>query len=344
MPDDTHIILHGERKEEIAASEIKKLFPKKNVRFLRWQSAQRSINPYKDFLAFQELYRTVKRLKHRNLLDAVHLHSSKSGLLGRLACRLAGVTNVIYTPNGAPFLSGSNGVANYIYRQLERIGHNMGGEVICCSASELEEYKKIGIKGSYINNGILMKPEQARVKERGNKFRVLTSGRIVAQKNPELFNRIASYFEQFEQFEFVWVGDGDDRAALAASNIRITGWLTTEGVKKEVQDADLYISTSNYEGLSFAILEALSLHKPVLLSKCVGNRNIIKSGLNGDYFNNASEAILKVMHYGNNRDMLPIMGQFSKEICANEFDSFHNFAGYRQRYGRNFPPAVPDAL
>ncbi len=29
MPDDTHIILHGERKQEIAASEVKKLFPKK---------------------------------------------------------------------------------------------------------------------------------------------------------------------------------------------------------------------------------------------------------------------------------------------------------------------------
>jgi glycosyltransferase involved in cell wall biosynthesis len=220
----------------------------------------------------------------------------------------------------------------------------MGGEVICCSASELEEYKKIGIPGSYINNGILMKPGQAQAVKKGGKFRVVTSGRIVAQKNPDLFNRIASYFEQFEQFEFVWVGDGDDRAALVASNIRITGWLTTDEVKKEVEEADLYISTSNYEGLSFAILEALSLHKPVLLRECVGNRNIIKGGLNGGYFSNASEAVIKVMHYANNRAMLPIMGQFSQEICANEFDSFHNFAGYRQRYGRNFLSPVPNAL
>jgi glycosyltransferase involved in cell wall biosynthesis len=104
--------------------------------------------------------------------------------------------------------------------------------------------------------------------------------------------------------------------------------------------ADLYISTSNYEGLSFAILEALSLHKPVLLSDCVGNRNIVRSGLNGDYFKNASEAILKIMHYGNNQDMLPIMGQFSRQICANEFDSSQNFAVYRQRYERNLVPRL----
>ncbi len=343
MPEDTHIILHGERKQEIAASEVKKLFPKKNVRFIRWHSAQRSINPFKDFYAFHELYKIIKRLKKRRLLDAVHLHSSKSGLLGRAACRMAGVSNVIYTPNGAPFLSGSNFVINYVYRQMERLGHGLGGDLICCSASELEEYRKIGIKGSYINNGIQSKVHRPLTTRKGKKvFRIITSGRIVTQKNPALFNRSASYFQQFDQYEFIWVGDGEARSELFSDNIRVTGWLTTEAVKEEVGEADLYISTSNYEGLSFALLEALSLHKPVLLNECVGNRNIIKNGLNGGYFNNASEAILKILHYGNNQDMLPIMGQFSKEICASEFDSFQNFAVYRQRYGRNLPPLLRD--
>ena len=232
MPDDTHIIVHGERKEEIAASEVKKLFPKKNVRFIRWHSAQRSINPVKDFLAFRELYKIIKRLKQRKLLDAVHLHSSKSGLLGRAACRMAGIENVIYTPNGASFLSGNSLLANYVFRQLERFGHGLGGEVICCSASELEEYKKIGIQGSYINNGIqFRKQKQQASKKRNNKFRIITSGRIVAQKNPALFNRIAAYFQQFDQYEFIWAGDGDAKAELVSPNIRITGWITTEASK-----------------------------------------------------------------------------------------------------------------
>jgi glycosyltransferase involved in cell wall biosynthesis len=223
---------------------------------------------------------------------------------------------------------------------LEKLGHGLGGEIICSSASELEEYKKIGIEGSYINNGIQQSQRQPVVKKAGSKFRVVTSGRIVAQKNPALFNRIASYFEPLEQFEFVWVGDGESKAALHSANIRTTGWLNTEEVKKEIDNADLYISTSNYEGLSFALLEALSMHKPVLLSDCVGNKNVIKTGLNGGYFKNASEAIIKIMHYGNNQDMLPIMGRFSKQICASEFDSSHNFAVYRQRYQQNLQPPL----
>lgn len=335
MPDDTHIIVHGERKQEIAASEVKKLFPKKNVRFIKWHSAQRSINPFKDFMAFQELLKIIKRLKKRSLLDAVHLHSSKSGLLGRVACRMAGVENVIYTPNGAPFLLGGNSIKNFFYRQLEKIGNNWGGEVICCSASELEQYEKIGIKGSFINNGIPL-PQTTTTKSPigKKKFRIITSGRIVTQKNPALFNRIAAYFQEFDQFEFIWAGDGENRSDLFSSNIKVTGWLTTEQIKKEVQQADIYISTSQYEGLSFAVLEALSLQKPVLLSECVGNKDIIKRGLNGAYFKNASEAIIKIMHYSNNQDMLPIMGAYSKQICASEFNSFQNFAFYRQRYQR----------
>src|SRR5258705_7458924 len=115
LPDDMHIIVHGERREIMAATEVKKNFTKQNVRFIRWHSAQRPINPIKDFFALSELYKILSRLKRKNMVDAVHLHSSKSGLLGRAACRLAGISNVFYTPNGASFLSARTKLTKYIY-------------------------------------------------------------------------------------------------------------------------------------------------------------------------------------------------------------------------------------
>lgn len=348
MPNDTHIILHGERRQVMTAAEVKKTFPKKNVRFIRWQSAQRSIHPLRDFRALNELYKTLRRLKKKGLVDAVHLHSSKSGLLGRLACRLAGITNVVYTPNGAPFLSGGNFLSNYLYEQLEKIGHGMGGRVVCCSESELEEYEKIGIPASYVNNGICLQATRAYTpRPRRNKetFRIITSGRIVEQKNPALLNRIAQYFEEFPQFEFVWAGDGPDRGLLTASNISVTGWISEGQVKALMADADIYLSTSSYEGLSFAVLEALALRKPMLLSDCVGNKDVIKSGLNGDLFESEGEAIVKLLNYYNNREMLQVMGDFSRQICKTEFDMQRNFKKYRHIYtndqsGANQQPAL----
>jgi glycosyltransferase involved in cell wall biosynthesis len=343
MPDELHIVIHGERKMVMSAKDVKKTFPKNNVRFIRWKSAQRSINPLKDFLALAELYKILRRLKRKNLVDAVHLHSSKSGLLGRVACRMAGIEKYIYTPNGAPFLSGGSSLNNFIYKQIEKFGSRVGGEVICCSASEKFEYEKLGIRAVYVNNGISVSNFESPITStKQGKFKVITTGRIESQKGPALFNTIASYFEEFDQFEFIWAGDGHERDCLTANNITVTGWVSSENIKSLVAQAD--ISTSVFEGLSFGVLEALALRKPVLLSECVGNRDVVKQGMNGDIFTNKTEAIIKILSYFNNRDMMGIMGQHSHDICNSEFDMHQNFKGYRRIYLKRNSASKPILL
>jgi glycosyltransferase involved in cell wall biosynthesis len=345
MPEELHIVIHGERNQVMPAREVKSTFPKGNVRFLRWHTVQRSINPFKDLLALRELHKVLCRLKKKNLVDAVHLHSSKSGLLGRLACRLAGIENVIYTPNGAPFLSNRNVLLNFFFKQLEKFGSGLGGKVVCCSASESEEYKKIGIEASHINNGISFRTTTppTQVRSDRNKFCVITSGRIESQKNPALFNEIATYFEEFEQIEFIWAGDGQERDLLTARNIKVTGWLDSEEVAAQVAQADMYISTSVFEGLSFGVLEALALRKPVLLSNCVGNADVVKNGLNGDIFQNGTEAIMKILNYYNSPEMMEVMGENSREICQAEFNMDRNFLNYKNIYLGN-PQATVGAI
>ncbi|MEJ8804054.1 glycosyltransferase [Pontibacter sp. H249] len=333
MPDELHIVVHGERKKEVSAAAVKNTFPKNNVRFIRWQSAQRSIHPLKDFLALAELYKILRRLKRKNLVDAVHLHSSKSGFLGRIACRMAGIEKVVYTPNGAPFLSGGSSIANFFYQQIEKFGNRIGGEVVCCSASEQKVYGKLGVRSVYVNNGISVKSfNQPAVKKENDVFTVITTGRIENQKNPALFNEIASYFEEFKQFRFIWAGDGQEKHLLTSQNIQVTGWVSSEEIKRLVVQADVYLSTSIFEGLSFGVLEALALNKPVLLSECVGNKDVVKKGINGDIFTNKTEAIVKILSYFNNRDMVDVMGQHSRDICKSEFDMFQNFLDYKRIY------------
>ncbi len=335
MSGDLHIIIHGERKQVMCAIDVKKTFSSPNVRFIKWRSAQRSINPFKDFLALAELYKILKRLKNKNLADGVHLHSSKSGFLGRIACRMLGIKNVFYTPNGAPFLSGKTGLSKYFYRQMEKFGNSLGGKVICCSPSELNAYLRLGIDATYISNGIAVEDKAyANIEVKKEKFRIITTGRIIAQKNPSLFNSIAGYFNEFDQFEFVWAGDGDDKHLLTAGNITITGWLNQKEIKKLLSEADMYLSTALYEGLSFGVLEALTLHKPVLLSHCVGNMDVVKNGINGDLFKTEAEAIIKILQYYNNLDMLQVMGGFSKSICETEFNVKNNFNSYRELYAK----------
>jgi glycosyltransferase involved in cell wall biosynthesis len=336
LNDDLHIIVHGEREYVMKSAEVKQYFPKGNTRFIRWKSAQREISIRKDTVAFMELYSILKRLKKQTHIDAVHLHSSKSGFLGRLACKLARIKTVVYTPNGAPFLVGKNRWINYIYKQLERLGSIFGGQVVCCSPSECEAYQALGIDAMNINNGVAMaslSPVQSiQGQAKSDKFRIVTSGRIVNQKNPSLFNAIAAYFEEFGGFEFLWIGDGDARDQLTAKNIKVTGWLPARDTRELIANSQVYLSTAHFEGLPFAVLEALVLKKPVLLSDCIGNRDIVHNGLNGDLFRSEEEAILKILQYHNNIDMLQVMGEYSQQFCAREFDVHSTFTSYRDLY------------
>lgn len=338
MPDDEHIIVHGERAHVSRFTDIRKQFARTNARFVRWHSAQRSIKLSKDLAAFLELYRILKRLKKQYQIDAVHLHSSKSGFIGRAVCKLLGINNVIYTPNGAPFLVGTSKISNYVYRLLERMGSGFGGQVVCCSPSEQAEYEKVGISAITINNGITFDRSSGRSYELSSsskKFRIVTSGRIINQKNPALFNSIARYFEEFQQFEFIWIGDGPERELLTASNITVTGWMPGEEVARIITAANVYLSTANFEGLPYAVLEALALKKPVLLTDSVGNRDLVKSCLNGDLFKHHSEAIVKLLQYFNNTSMLSVMGEYSAMHGKESFNVNHTFTSYRHLYAGN---------
>jgi glycosyltransferase involved in cell wall biosynthesis len=334
LNEDFHIIIHGERAEVMTFQEAKKLFPKKNVRFIKWQSAQRNISLSKDTAAFVELYTILKKLKSRNLIDAVHLHSSKGGFLGRFACKLLNIENVVYTPNGAPFFVGKNNFSNFIYKKLEKIASGFGGQVVCCSSSEQEAYEEIGIHSITINNGISQShiPVLPKFAKSGNKFQVISCGRIAHQKNPALFNAIAEYFEDLPSFEFIWAGDGNRKNELTAKNIRVTGWLSAKQTRALVNQADVYLSTSNFEGLSFSVLEAMTLKKPVLLTDCVGNKDIVKLGMNGDLFVTESDAINKILRYYNNPEMLHVLGSNSQKICSEEFDADDTSGKYRMLY------------
>lgn len=331
MPSDCHLIVHGERADLSKASDVKKTFKGLNVRFVRWPSAQRAIHPVKDTRALTELVTILKRLKKSNHIDAVHLHSSKSGFLGRLACRMTGIRQVFYTPNGASFLAAKSSLSRMIYSTLEIVGHHLGGTVVCCSESEREAYQKIGVKAEYINNSINIREMKA-LPPKDELFIVVTSGRIADQKNPLLFNQIAEYFSDMPDIRFMWIGDGEYRSVLTSPNIQITGWLSEHEAGDWLEKADLYISTSHYEGLSFAVLEALSVKKPVLLSHCNGNTDILTSGVHGDLFKTKQEAIWKIIQYYNNREMLEVMGEYSKEICETRFNRAINFNLYRSLY------------
>jgi glycosyltransferase involved in cell wall biosynthesis len=334
-----HIVIHGERADEISAEAVKAKFPKE-VSFIRWKSVQREIKPLQDLRALLELYQILRNLKE---VDVIHLHSSKAGFLGRIVSFLMRRNNVIYTPNGASFSRSDISATNKaFFVTLEKLADRVSGQVVCCSRSESVIYKEIGINATYINNGTFIPnqlPEKQTKqvgKDRSTRFTIVTCGRVTEQKNPAFFNEIASYFVQQENLQFIWIGEGEaeQKALLRAPNIQLTGWLPKEEVDRMVSSADLYMSTSLWEGLPFSVLEALSLGKCLLLSDCVGNVDLVRDGFNGFIYDSPQKAASKIEWFLNNKEAIPLMEKNSREWSIEEFDIKLVSLKYQELYHR----------
>lgn len=340
LPLDYHIIVFGKVIEggwdrSLVLEDMRKKFPA-NVEFYHWEAVQREINPLSDFKSLWTLQNIISQLER---VDVFHLHSSKAGAIGRALFFLTRRKEpVFYTPNGAPFLRLDLSTAKRaLVSRVEKVANHMSGKIVCCSKSEFEVYQAKGITPYiFINNGTEISDLEPirRVGERENsrKIRICSVGRLTFQKNPALFNLIASAFAQNSALEFVWIGEGELREAIKSPNIRVTGWLTKEQVKQEVIQSDIYLSTALWEGLPFAVLEAMSWGKPLLLKSAVGNVDLVKDNENGALFHEAADAIKVLQDWINNPTEIEEKGKVSFQFCQTSFNAAVNFPAFRELY------------
>ena len=161
LPDFTHIVIHGSRNWTESTEKVKLRFPPA-VTFVEWKSAAREISLKGDWKALWELVAILKKYKPLSSKTensiVVHLHSSKAGFLGRVACRFLGIKPVIYTPHCGPFLrTDISAFKRKMYYFFEWTGSLFGGRVVGCGPSEGEIYKKLGKNTTYVSNGIALR-------------------------------------------------------------------------------------------------------------------------------------------------------------------------------------------
>lgn len=315
LDKEEYIIIYGTNRDNIPLN-FKKQFPKE-TRFIPWKNAGRSLNPINDIKALWELYTILKKI---NGIDVIHLHSSKAGFLGRIVSFLLGKSNkTIYTPHAISFLRlDVSPKKRKIFIWMEKFASLFGGKIVACSKSEKEVIKEQGIKNvTFINNGI--KPLQVEKKvNTSDKITIISVGRLSTQKNPKLFNDIALEFIYNPNIQFIWCGDGELKSELTAPNIKCTGWIEKKELENYLANADIYLSTSLWEGLPLSVLEAMSIGLPVVLSDCVGNRDLVED--NGFLYQNKICGVKIINKFINEREKIYFMGNKSNILFNKMFN------------------------
>ncbi len=257
------------------------------IHLIKVKNFEREINIIKELKAIGEVKEIAKKIKP----DIIHLHSSKAGVIGRIAFNRKKIP-LFYTPHGYSFLMQNyNPLKRKFFKTIEIICAKTKCVTISCSKGEHLESLKLTQRATYVNNAININELQkmlTKVKKNEHSFTVFTLGRICYQKNPILFNQIA---EKMPNIRFLWIGEGELRYELKSSNIEITGWITREKALNFSMNADIFLLTSLWEGLPMSLLEAMYMKKPCVVTDVIGNNDVIHNGDNGYVCNTVEEFV-----------------------------------------------------
>ena len=264
----------------------------KRSRFL-----ERPINPLKDLLALFEIYSFIREKQ----IDIVHTHSSKAGIVGRLAARIAGVKIIIHTVHGWSFNDYQPFWTRLLYIGLERWIGGFTNRLIVVSRYDQEKGLSNAIvsenRYSLIRYGIdyaefsgKQGTEKTR-QELGIGADDLVVGMIACfkpQKSPGDFVRLAGLINQsLPGVKFVLVGDGVLRESIEdlisqynlPNNMFLLGWR--EDIPEILSAIDVFALTSLWEGLPISVLEAFASHKPVVATDTGGVREVVSENKTG---------------------------------------------------------------
>lgn len=326
--DDFEIVIaYSIRKE--TPNDFKNYFSKK-IKFIEVENFARSINPIKDLKAFFEIKKIIKEEKP----DIIHLHSSKAGFVGRFAANGKKV-KMLYNPHGFSFLmKDSSKIKRAIYWLIEKLGALRPCTIVGCSQGEYEEALKLSKNSICISNGINIEKIEEETKNLKPKeidfsnLKICTSGRIGYQKNPAMFNKIA---ENFPNLQFTWIGEGDLREELKSPNIKITGWKTRQEVLELVNENDVFILTSLWEGLPISLLEAMYMKKVCIVTNCIGNRDVINHEENGFIID--GENYIDIIN-NLNKEIYEKTSENAKKAILEEFNTRRMADEYRTIYSK----------
>lgn len=241
-----------------------------------------SISPLNDFLAIFWLIRNLRELKP----SVVHIHSSKAGVLGRIACKIAGVDRVIYHVHGWSFSSAS-GFIGKAFLLLEKLFFYLTDYYIFVCRQDLIEFidfggsKKIKNRSSIIYPGANFSPSLDNISTRytlrkslgfnEDDFIIGSIGRLDYQKNPFFFVYFASlYIRINKNVKFLWIGDGAhyDEVVKLINEWGLESKIILTGYIPEVEDYysvfDIFTITSRYEGLPVTSIKSMAARVPVV--------------------------------------------------------------------------------
>jgi glycosyltransferase involved in cell wall biosynthesis len=287
--------------------------------------------PHREF-SYSHLIGVADFIK-KNRIDFIHSHGKGAGIYSRLLTIISG-KKTIHTFHGL-HVGSYNKFQSFIYLFLEKTLALFTSKIIAVSYGERDEIlgsricstKKIQV----IENGVEIPPQKIKPQLEENEGLVIsTITRFDFAKNSAMLVDIAEILKSKignRKFLIKVFGDGEQRRSveekvnrkLLPENFMFYGAVTNP--QEYLLDSHCYLSTSRWEGLPLALLEAMAVGLPVVATDVVGNRDVVKDSINGFLFdlNNPDEAAEGLLKLTRDTELFAMLSQNARELIIKNF-------------------------
>lgn len=281
------------------------------------------------------LVKLVVLLK-RNNYDIVHTHTTKTGILGRLAARIVGVPIIICGLHGTAIQTFPRKILNWALMFFEKLTGRFTDAYISVSEILSKNYKEngIGTKIKYytvysgmnldkffnIKENIKQEEVIKGLEITSNNFIIGNIGRLeVAKGNKYLFEAIKKVTEQRKEchLKLLVIGEGEEKENLIKyvrklgleDKIIFTGYM--KDIEKLMAIMDILVLSSLREGLPRVLVQAAAVGMPSVAFNVDGVPEIIKDGYNGFLVRpkDVNQLADKIIRYIDNRELIELHGK-----------------------------------
>ena len=255
---------------------------------------RRAVLPLQDFATYRHLVARFRQLQP----DIVHTHSSKAGIIGRLAARRAKVPVIIHTIHGLAFTASTSRLVNSFYRYAEKFVAPCSTRIVCVADAMRDQSLAggVGRPEQYITIYSGMEtapflsppvPRDTVRQELGiapDQLIVGTIARLFDLKgHDDLLDMAPDLCRQFPRLRFLWVGDGSPRPRFEQQiqqmglqdRFILTGLVSPLRIPELVNAMDILVHPSRREGLARALAQGALAAKPVIAYDIDGNREAL---------------------------------------------------------------------
>ncbi|WHQ66366.1 glycosyltransferase family 4 protein [Lactiplantibacillus plantarum] len=251
-----------------------------DVQVVRVASLVHPIAPLSDLKAIYTLRKLVKNWQP----DIIHLHSSKAGMIGRLATiRLP--MKVIFTVHGWGFTPGVGKKRQLLMKTIEKALSRLTTAYICVSQFDYDLGVQSGVITSahparVIHNGVTALVSAKKVNNTET-FVLSMAARFDAPKRQDLLIQALTYLPENLPIVCHFLGDGSAIEACKTlthqlnldAKVRFYG--VVDNVQKYYSQSDVGVLISDYEALPISLVEALAQGLPIIASNVGGIQELI---------------------------------------------------------------------